>query len=102
MSDPWLIVVLVGVATMGLKAAGPLALGGSELPARYLGAVAALAPALLAALVVTQVFDGGQRIVFDERLVAIAVAAGILAARLPILVAVVAAAVVTAVLRAAG
>lgn len=100
MSDPWAVVLLVGIATMGLKAAGPLALGGKSLPPKVMGAVAALAPALLAALVVTQVFDGGQRIVFDERLVAIAVAGALLAARLPILVAVIAAAAVTALLRA--
>ncbi|MDZ7728582.1 MAG: AzlD domain-containing protein [Dehalococcoidia bacterium] len=100
MSDPWAVVLLVGIATMGLKAAGPLVLGGKSLPPRVMGAVAALAPALLAALVVTQVFDGGQRIVFDERLVAIAVAGALLAARLPILVAVIAAAAVTALLRA--
>jgi uncharacterized membrane protein len=101
-SDPWLVVLLVGASTMALKAAGPVAIGGRSLPPKLLGAVAALAPALLAALVVTQVLDGGQRIVFDERLVGLAAAAVLIALRVPILGVVVAAAVATALVRAIG
>jgi branched-subunit amino acid transport protein len=99
-NEAWLVVLFVGAATMALKAAGPVAIGGRELPERSLGLVAALAPALLAALVVTQVFDGGRTLVIDERLAGLAVAAVLLALRVPILAVVIGAAATTALLRA--
>ena len=49
-------VILIGGAalvTAAIKAAGPVALGGRELPAAFTGVIALMAPALLAALVVT-------------------------------------------------
>ena len=94
------MVIVVGAATMALKAAGPVAIGGRELPARLLGMVAALAPALLAALVATQVLDGDRRIVVDERFAGLLVAAALLALRVPILGVIIAAAATTAILRA--
>lgn len=100
MADTWLVVIVVGAATMALKAAGPVAIGGRELPARLLGMVAALAPALLAALVATQVLDGDRRIVVDERFAGLLVAAALLALRVPILGVIIAAAATTAILRA--
>ena len=100
MSDAWVVVLVVGVATMSLKAGGPVAIGGRELPPRALRMIAALAPALLAALVVTQALEDGQDIVFDERLAGLAVAAVLLAFRVPILGVVVAAAATAAILRA--
>ena len=48
MSRVWVAVVLVGAATVALKAAGPVLLGGRELPARVRVLVGLLAPALLA------------------------------------------------------
>jgi branched-subunit amino acid transport protein len=50
------------VVTAAIKAAGPIALGGRELPARFTAVVGLLAPALLAALVVTQALADGQRL----------------------------------------
>jgi branched-subunit amino acid transport protein len=52
----WLLVGVTALMTALVKAAGPVALGGRELPAWVGRIVALLAPALLAALVVTQVF----------------------------------------------
>ncbi|MEA2229210.1 MAG: hypothetical protein QOF04_2840, partial [Solirubrobacteraceae bacterium] len=48
--------VIVGCAlvTFVIKAAGPVALGGRELPIWFTSVVVLLAPALLAALVATQ------------------------------------------------
>ena len=83
MGDVWLVVVVVGAATIALKSAGPLLLG----------------PAVLAALVVTQVVGGDHRWVFDARLVGIAAAAVALALRAPILLTVVVAAAATAIVR---
>ena len=50
------------VMTALLKGAGPIALGGRELPPWFSAIVALMAPALFAALVVTQVLADGQDI----------------------------------------
>lgn len=94
------MVAIVGVATVVLKAAGPVALGGRRLPPRLLGIVELLAPALLAALVVTQVFGGDRRLVMDARILGLAAGAVALRLRAPVLVVLVLAAGVTAVARA--
>lgn len=94
------MVIAVGLAAMVMKAAGPVAVGGRAFPPRLNALLAALAPALLAALVATQVLDGGRSVVIDERLAGLAAAAVCLALRAPLLVSIVAAAAVTAVLRA--
>lgn len=58
-------VVVIGgcaVATAVIKAVGPVALGGRDLPAWFSSVVVLLAPALLAALVVTQALADGDRL----------------------------------------
>jgi branched-subunit amino acid transport protein len=100
MSDAWLVVVLVGGATVAFKSAGPVLVGGRELPPLVAGFVALLAPALLAALVAVQVFAGDRELVLDARVVGLVAAGLALVARAPILVVVVAAAVATAFARA--
>ena len=100
MSGVWVAVALVGVATVAFKAAGPVALGGRALPTRLGGTVELLAPAVLTALVATQVVSDGEHLVVDERLAGVAAAALALAVRAPVLVVVITAAVVTALLRA--
>jgi branched-subunit amino acid transport protein len=96
----WTIVAVVGVATIAIKAIGPVLLGGRPLPERVAGPIELLAPAVLAALVVTQLVGGDRELVLDERLAGIAAAAVALALRAPVLAVVVAAAVVTALVRA--
>jgi hypothetical protein len=54
----WVMIGLIAAGTVAIKAIGPVALGGRELPARLEGVVARLAPSLLAALVVVDVFGG--------------------------------------------
>ena len=66
MTTIWVVVIVTGVATLALKAAGPLLLGGKPLPARVTSLVSLLAPALLAALVAIGTFAQGQRLV-DRR-----------------------------------
>jgi branched-subunit amino acid transport protein len=100
MSRVWLAVALVGAATVALKAAGPVLLGDRELPARVRVLVGLLAPALLAALVVTNTLASGRHVVVDARLAGVAAAAISLRLRAPILVAVALAAAVTAAIRA--
>jgi len=101
-SDAWLAVIIVGMATIAIKAAGPVAVGGRELPQPVSQLVGALAPALLAAFVVTSTFGAGERLVFDERALGLGAAAVCIWLRAPLLVSIVAAAVVTALARAAG
>ena len=96
----WAVVGLTGLATVALKGAGPALLGGRRLPPRLLGPLQLLAPALLAALVATNVFAGDRRIVLDARVLGIAVAAIAVWRRAPVLVVVVLAAAVTALARA--
>ena len=99
MSDVWIAVVLVGVATVALKSVGPVLLGGRPLPDHLSGVVELLAPAVLAALVVTQVVGGDREIVFDARLVGLGAAVVALRLRAPLLAVVVVAAVATALVR---
>ena len=99
MSDVWLVVLLSGVATAALKAVGPVVLAGRELPPRLAGPVELLAPAVLAALVVTQAVGDDRHLVLDERLVGVGAAAVLLVLRAPLLAIVAAAAVATALVR---
>jgi branched-subunit amino acid transport protein len=99
MSDVWLVVLVVGAATITLKGLGPVFLGGRELPAAVMGVVRLLAPAVLAALVVVQVLGGDEEIVIDERLVGLAAGAAALILRAPLLLVVAVAAAATAVTR---
>ena len=96
----WVVVAAVGLATFALKATGPAFIGDRRLPPRLGAAVALLAPALLAALVVTQAVGGDRKIVLDARLVGVAAAAVAIALRAPLVAVVVLAAVAAAVTRA--
>jgi branched-subunit amino acid transport protein len=101
-SDIWGVVLLVGVATMAMKAIGPVFLAGRELPRTLSTLLLLLAPALLGALVVTQAVGGDREIVLDERLFGIGAAVVVILMRLPLLAVVVIAAAVTAGVRALG
>ena len=101
MSAAWAAVIVIGAATIALKGAGPVLAGGRELPPRLASVVELLAPAVLAALVVTQTVGGDEELVIDERLAGLAAAGVAIALRAPILVSVTTAAVVTALLRLA-
>jgi branched-subunit amino acid transport protein len=96
----WVTTALLCIGTVTIKAAGPVALGGRELPPRLAGVIAHLAPALLAALVVVDTFGSDQALGVDESAAGLLAAAVALAARAPMIVAVLVAAAVTAALRA--
>jgi branched-subunit amino acid transport protein len=96
----WVMIALLTVGTVAIKAIGPVALGGRTLPPQLTGVVARLAPSLLAALVVVDIFGGEDRtLAVDESAVGLLAAAGALALRLPLVAVVAIAAVVTALLR---
>jgi branched chain amino acid efflux pump len=97
MTTLWVTIIAVALASAAIKAAGPVLVGGRELPPRAIAIIALLAPALLSALVVTETFGEDQHLVLDERAMGVTVAAVALLLRVPMLLAV-ALAVVTAAL----
>jgi hypothetical protein len=100
MSGLWATLIAVAAISAALKAAGPALLGERQLPLRARAFVALLAPALLAALVVVQTFGSGRQLTTDARAVGVVTAAVALTLRFPSPLAVVAAAAVTALVRA--
>lgn len=95
----WVVIAVVGAATIAFKAAGPVLLGRRALPARVAALVEVLAPAMLAALVVTQAVGGDRALVFDERLAGIAAGAAAIALRAPLVAVMAVAALVAALVR---
>lgn len=82
MSEVWITIAALAVATAAIRAAGPVLLGGRELPARATDVIVLLAPALLAALVITQTLGvaAGGALEVDERVLGVG-AAGVLLVR---------------------
>jgi branched-subunit amino acid transport protein len=100
MTEVWITIAALAVATALIKASGPVVFGGRELPAPALRVISLLAAALLSALVVTQTFGEDQELVVDARLAGVATAAVAIALRRSLIVTMLSAAVVTALLRA--
>lgn len=108
MTQTWLVVALVGIATVVIKAIGPVLLGGRQLPPRVGSLIALLAPALLAALVAINTFGStspkpfgtAHSLVLDERILGVAAAGVAVWRKAPVLLVVVIAAAVTAIARA--
>jgi len=98
-SAVWLVVLVVGAATVALKATGPVLLGNRELPEPVARVVALLGPVLLSALVVTQTVGGDNELVLDARLAGVSAGAVAIAARAPLPAVVVVAALATALTR---
>ncbi len=99
MSTIWLVVLVVGIATIALKATGPVLLGDRTLPEPVARVVPLLAPVLLSALVVTQTVGGDNELVIDARLAGVGAGAVAIAARAPLPAVVVVAAATTALVR---
>jgi branched-subunit amino acid transport protein len=95
----WVLIGALAIGTLIAKALGPVLAGGRALPPRLAGVIALVAPALLAALVVIGAFSTGREIVVDARALGLGAALVALLLRAPLVVALVAAAVVTALAR---
>jgi branched-subunit amino acid transport protein len=95
----WVVIAVVGIATMAFKASGPVLLGQRELPPRLNAVVEVLAPAMLAALVVTQTVGGDRELVLDERLAGVLVGAAAIWLRAPLIVVMVVAAATAGLIR---
>lgn len=70
----WLLIGLCAVVTAAIKAVGPIALGGRDLPKRFSSVIALMAPALLAALVVTAALADGKELTVGADTAGVAVA----------------------------
>ncbi len=101
MNGVWVVVAVVGIATIAFKAAGPVVISRRELPPRIQSLVELLAPVMLTALVVTQTFGGDQEIEVDARVVGVGAAVVAIVLRAHIIVAMAIAALVTALVRLA-
>jgi len=100
-SDASLTILILASASYGLKAAGPLALGGDRQPPPVVQRLALLLPVpLLAAMVVSATVISAGTWSFDARLVGLAAAAVALWRKMPFVVVVIAAAAATAATRA--
>lgn len=98
------LVLILGCAavTAVIKGIGPVALGGRDLPTWFTSVVVLLAPCLLAALVVTQVFADGQRWSLGADTVGVTAGAVVFWRRQSVIACVLVAAGLTAALRALG
>jgi branched-subunit amino acid transport protein len=100
MTKVWITIAALAVVGAAIKAAGPVLVGGRELPGWALRIIALLAPALLAALVVVDTFAEGKSLVIDARAAGLAAAGIGVALRAPMIITVVGAAAATAIVRA--
>ena len=101
MTETWITIAGLTVGTVAIKAFGPVTAGGRDLPPRAAAVIALVAPALLAALVVTLTL-GAERsgLTLDARVVGLLGAGAALAARLPLLAVMSVAAIAAATVRA--
>ena len=100
MTAVWIAIAALTVISFAIKAAGPVALGGRELPSAAQRLIVLLPAALLSALVVVQTFASGRELVLDARAAGLAAAIVAVALRASVLVVLLVAALTTAGLRA--
>jgi branched-subunit amino acid transport protein len=93
-------IVALALITAAIKAIGPVLLGGRELPTWFTSVVILLGPALLAALVATQALAEGDRLALDPDTAGVAAGGLVIWRSGSIIACVIAAAAVTAALRA--
>jgi branched-subunit amino acid transport protein len=96
----WITIAGLVVTTVAIKAAGPVLVGGRDLPPATAGVIMLLAPALLTALILTDTFVTDQDLTIDARAAGLGCAAVAIALRAPLLVTVMVAAVGAAGVRA--
>ena len=100
MTDVWIAIGVLTVVCFVIKAVGPMALGGRDLPPAAERLIVLLPAALLSALVVVQTFASGRELVLDARVAGVAAAIVAIALRASVLVVLLVAALTAAGLRA--
>lgn len=101
-TEVWLLVLGLSVTTVLIKAAGPVLVGGRELPAPFMRVLSFAAAPLLTALVVTSVLAEGRHLTVGADTLGVLVGTVLLLLRVPLMVAAAVAVLVTATLRAFG
>ena len=96
----WWLIIASAAVTAAIKAAGPIALGGRDLPPRFTSVIALMAAALLSALVVTSALADGKHLTVGADTAGVAVAGVLLWRGANVIVGVLVAAAVTAGIRA--
>ncbi len=96
----WAVLLALCAISYVLKALGPLLAGGRQLRPGVRQVLDIVAVPLLAGLILVQTVGDGHRLTVDARVAALAVAAVLVWRRAPFLVVVVAAASITALVRA--
>jgi len=84
--DVWIVTGVMTVVCFAIKAVGPVALGGRDLPRWGERLIVLLPAALLSALVVVQTFADGKALVLDARAAGLAAAMVAVALKASILV----------------
>jgi uncharacterized membrane protein len=79
----WVAMGVLAVGTYAMKAVGPIASAGRQLPPRLRTLAELLPAALLAALVATQTVGDGTSLTLDARVVGVGIAAAPVALRAP-------------------
>ena len=100
MRDVWIAIGVMTVISFAIKAVGPVALGGRELPPAAERLIVLMPAALLSALVMVQTFAHSRDLVLDARAAGLVAAIVALALRASVLVVLLTAALVTAGVRA--
>jgi len=100
MTEVWVVVGVMTVISFAIKAAGPVALAGRELPRAAERLIVLLPAALLTALVIVQTFADDTELVVDARAGGVAVAILAVALRANMVLVLLAAALTTAGIRA--
>lgn len=98
----WTLVVVLFVGAYAFKATGLVLLGGRSLPPVIDRCLLLIPAAVVSALVVKDTFSNGQELVLDARAAGIAVAVVAAWRRAPLIVVIVAGALVTALVRRLG
>jgi branched-subunit amino acid transport protein len=99
-SAVWTSIAVVAVVNFAIKAAGPVFLGGRELPETVVRVIALLASAILTALVVVGTFSDDGELSIDAQTVGVGAAGIAFLLRWPLLVSVGVGAATAALLRA--
>ena len=93
------VVLGMAVASMSIRATGPLLFANRRLPDWAVGPFALLTPVVLGALAVVGTFAEGRSLVLDPRAAGVAAAAACVLLRAPLLVTMIVAAAVTGLVR---
>ncbi|HEX7254756.1 MAG TPA: AzlD domain-containing protein [Gaiellaceae bacterium] len=99
MTAVWASIAVLAAVNFVVKAAGPVFLGGRELPRPLLDVIALLAPAILAALVVVGTLSEDSSLRVDAQAAGVAVSGVAFVLRVPMLAAIALGALTAALLR---